>query len=101
MEMNRCLRSLSCLITVGALALFATEATAKTNPRQVPPKQQPPKKPQDAKKEAPPPQRKAAAGKHRPAKHANVKKKSKQAKDASPPKDTAKETVKETAKETA
>lgn len=95
--MNRRLRSLSCLFTATALALFATDASARSNPKQQPPKKtQDAKKPQDAKKE-PPPQRTAAAAKRRPAKHADVKKKSKQAKNAP----AAKETVKETAKEAA
>jgi soluble lytic murein transglycosylase len=105
--MNRCLRSLSCLLTASALALFATEATAKTNPKPQPPKQQrtktqDAKKPHDAKqtqdaKKAPPSQRAAVAAKRRPAKHADVKKKSKQAKDAPAPKETVKETAKEAA----
>jgi soluble lytic murein transglycosylase len=96
--MNRCLRSLSCLLTASALALFATEATAKTHPKPQAPKQQPSKtqdakKPHDANKEARP-QRHAAAGKRRHAK-ADPKKKSKQAKDAAPPKEAVKETGKE------
>ena len=92
--MNRCLRSLSCLLTLSALALVATDATAKSNPKpqtskpqtakQQPSKTLDAKKPHDAKRE-PRPQRTAAAGKHQ---HAEVKKKSKQAKEASPPKDT-------------
>ena len=31
--MNRCLRSLSCVLTLTALALFSTEASARTNPK--------------------------------------------------------------------
>ena len=100
--MNRCLRSLCCLVTLSALALPATDAAAKSNPKaqtakpqttkQQPAKQQPPKtqvakKPHDAKKE-PRPQRNAAAGKHRHAKHADVKKKSRQAKEEAPRKDS-------------
>ena len=99
--MNRCLRSLSCLLAATSLALFATEATAKTKPqpsKQQPPKTQGAKKPHDAKKEARP-QHHAAAGKRRHAR-ADAKKKSRQAKDA-PSKDAAKETVKETVKEAA
>src|SRR3954451_24628528 len=100
--MNRCLRSLSCLLTASALALFATEATAKTNPKPQPPKQQrtktqDAKKPHDAKKEARP-QHHATAGKRRGA-QADPKKKSKQAKDAAPSNDAVKETVKETTKQ--
>src|SRR5258707_3580040 len=80
--MNRRLRSLSCLLTATALALFATDASARSNPKQQPPKKtQDAKKPHDAKKE-PPPQRTAAAAKRRPAKHADVKTKSNQAKDS-------------------
>src|SRR3954462_15551518 len=99
--MNRCLRSLSCFLTVSTLALFATDASARTNPK--PP---PPKKTQDAKK--PPharpevrPQRTAVAEKRRPVKRTDAKKKSKQAKNAPAPKNTAKETAKETAKQAA
>lgn len=105
--MNRCLRSLSCFLTVSALALFATEANARTNPKPPPPKKtentkktQDAKKPQDAKTEVRP-QRTAVAEKRRPVKRADAKKKSMQAKDTPAPKDTAKDTAKETVKETA
>jgi len=101
--MNRCMRSLSCLLTASALALFATEATAKTHPKPQPSKQRPAKtldakKPQAAKKEASS-QRKAAAGKTRHARLAEAKKKSKQAKDAPPAKEVAKDIVKEAVKD--
>ena len=42
--MNRCLRSLSCLLTVIALALCATNAAARTNPKQQHAKKTPEKK---------------------------------------------------------
>ena len=98
--MNRCLRSLSCLLAATALALFAPEATARTNPKQQPAKKthdakkpHDAKKTLDAKKEAGP-QRNAAVEKRRHAKlaknakHADAKKKSKRAKDAPAPKET-------------
>ncbi|MBR1156367.1 lytic transglycosylase domain-containing protein [Bradyrhizobium sp. JYMT SZCCT0428] len=101
--MNRCLRSLSCLLAATALALFAPEATARTNPKQQPAKRtHDAKKPHDAKKTLDAkkdagPQRNAAVEKRRHAKlaknakHADAKKKSKRAKDAPAPKETAKE----------
>ena len=83
--MNRCLRSLSCLLTVIALALCATNAAARTNPKQQHVKKTPEKKTHDNKlhaaKEARP-HRNAAVEKRRHAKHADAKKKSKRAKDA-------------------
>ncbi len=81
--MYRRLHSLSCLLILSTLALFATDATAKSDP-----KQQPPKKTQEAKKEARP-QHTAAAGKRRHAKHADARKKSKQAKDTPAPREAA------------
>ena len=98
--MNRCLRSLSCLLAATALALFAPEATARTNPKQQPAKKtHDAKKPHDAKKTLDAkkdagPQRNAAVEKRRHAKlaknakHADAKKKSKRAKDAPAPKET-------------
>ena len=90
--MNRCLRSLSCLLTVTALALFATNATARTNPKQQHAKKTPEKKTHEKKlhaaKEARP-HRNAAVEKRRHAKQADAKKKSKQAKDAPVPKEAA------------
>src|SRR5437879_5685215 len=79
--MNRCFRSLSCVVTLSALALFSTEATARTNPKpKLAGKTHEAKtrevKPAHAAKEARP-HRTAAAGKHRPAKHADVQRKSK------------------------
>lgn len=94
--MNRRWRSLSCLLTVTALALFATDAPAKTNS-----KQQPAKKTQEAKKPHAArdarPHGNAAVEKRRPAKHADAKKKSKRAKDAPSTKESSKETSKQAA----
>ena len=89
--MNRCLRSLSCLLAVTALALGATNATARTNPKQqharkAPEKQAHEKKPHAAKEARP---HRKAAEKRRHVKHAHAKKKSKQAKDAPAPKEAA------------
>ncbi|MBR1272291.1 transglycosylase SLT domain-containing protein [Bradyrhizobium sp. AUGA SZCCT0222] len=107
--MNRCLRSLSCLLAATALALFAPEATARTNPKQQPAKKtHDAKKPHDAKKTLDAkkdagPQRNAAGEKRRHAKlaknakHTDAQKKSKRVKDAPAPKETAKETAKEAA----
>jgi soluble lytic murein transglycosylase len=91
--MNRRLRSLSCLLTLSALALFATDATAKTNPKQQPAKKtQEAKKPQAARET--PPHRNAAVEKRRHAKHADAKKKtSKRSKEAPSPKEAAAETA--------
>ena len=88
--MNRCLRSLSCLLTVTALALCATNATARTNPKQqhakkTPEKKTPEKKPHAAKESRP--HRNAAVEKRRHVKQADAKKKSKQAKDTPVPKE--------------
>jgi len=98
--MNRCLRSLSCLLTLSALALFSAEATAKTHPKQQPAKKtHEAKKPhaaRDTRKDARP-HRNAAVEKRNHAKHADAKKKSKRSKDAPPRKETSKETLKETA----
>jgi soluble lytic murein transglycosylase len=87
--MNRCLRSLSCVLTLSALALFSTEAAARTNAK--------PKtagktheakttgaKPTHAAKEARP-HRSAAAGKHRPTRHADARRKSKPSKEKDTP----------------
>ncbi|WP_027522667.1 lytic transglycosylase domain-containing protein [Bradyrhizobium sp. Ec3.3] len=67
--MNQCLRSLACFLTMAALALFSTEAAAKSHN-----KQSSPKKTHEAKAGK---QRSAAAGKHRHSKHAEAKRKSK------------------------
>jgi len=97
--MNRCLRSLSCVLTLSALALFATEAAARTNAK---PKtagktheaktheaKTPAAKPTHAAK-ATRPHRNAAAGKHRPAKHAAAHRKSRRLKEKdTPPKEAA------------
>src|SRR5438876_9884802 len=71
--MNRCFRSLSCVLTFAALALFSTEATARTKPK-------PTGKTHEAKTHAPKearPHRNAAAEKRRHAKHADAQRKSK------------------------
>jgi soluble lytic murein transglycosylase len=86
--MNRCLRSLSCLFTVTVLALFANDASARTNPKQQTPKKtQDAKKAHDAKKKAAGPHRDAAVEKRRHAKPADAKKK--RAKDSPSPKEAA------------
>ena len=89
--MNRCLRSLSCLLAVTALALGATNATARTNPKQQHAKKTPEKKAHEKKphaaKEARP--HRKAAEKRRHVKHAHAKKKSKQAKHAPVPREAA------------
>ena len=76
--MNRCLRSLSC-VTLTALALFSTEATARTNPKQQNPKQQHARKTHEAKEARP--HRHAAVAKRRHARHADAHRKSKPSKD--------------------
>ncbi|MCA1457990.1 lytic transglycosylase domain-containing protein [Bradyrhizobium sp. BRP22] len=73
--MNQCLRSLSCLLTVGVLALFSTDAPARPNNKQAHVK-----KTHDAKATK---QRDAAIGKRGRAKHADARRKSKRSKDAS------------------
>ena len=80
--MNRCLRSLSCVLTLTALALFSTEATARTNP-----KQQHAKKTHEAKDARA--NRHAAVGKRRHARHADAHRKQKASKDTTPPKEVA------------
>ncbi|MGB8398988.1 transglycosylase SLT domain-containing protein [Bradyrhizobium sp.] len=77
--MKRCLGSLSCLLTVTVLALFATDATARPN-----------HKPQQARKTSEAKQarhhRNAALG-HRHARHADAPRGSKRTKDAPPRKE--------------
>ncbi len=77
--MNRCLRSLSFLLTLTALAVFSTEAIARGH------KQPQPKKTHEAKGARP--HRAAAVEKKRHAKHADFKRKSKQSKNAAPAKE--------------
>lgn len=91
--MNRRLRSLSCVLTLTALALFSTEASARTNPKTKPAgktheAKRPEAKPVPAAKEA---HRTAAVEKRRHAKHADAKRKSKPSKekDAPPRKEAA------------
>ncbi|MCA6109059.1 lytic transglycosylase domain-containing protein [Bradyrhizobium cenepequi] len=75
--MNQCLRSLSCLLTVAVLALFSTDATARSNNRQTHTK-----KNHDATTKARQ-QRDAAVGKRGRAKHTDARRKSRESKDAS------------------
>lgn len=78
--MNQCLRWLPCLLAATLLALFSTDATARSGH-----KQQRAGKTHEAK--ASRPHRNAALGKHRHARHAD--RKSKHAKDAPSPKEAA------------
>ncbi|WP_454619219.1 lytic transglycosylase domain-containing protein [Bradyrhizobium cenepequi] len=78
--MNQCLRSLSCLLTVAVLALFSTDATARSGHKQAHIK-----KTNDAKATKARNQRDAAGGKRGRAKHADARRKSKGSKDASAP----------------
>ena len=80
--MNRCLRSLSCVLTLTALALFSTEAPARNNPRQ-----QQAKKTHEAKDARA--NRHAAVGKRRHARHADAHRKRKASKDTAPPTEAA------------
>ncbi|MGY3615426.1 lytic transglycosylase domain-containing protein [Bradyrhizobium sp. USDA 10063] len=73
--MNQCLRSLSCLLTVAVLALFSTDASARSSHKQAHIK-----KTNDAKARS---QRDASVGKRGRAKQADARRKSKQSKDAS------------------
>ncbi|WP_027579095.1 lytic transglycosylase domain-containing protein [Bradyrhizobium sp. Ai1a-2] len=81
--MNQCLRSLSCLLTVAVLALFSTDATARSSHKQAHIK-----KSNDAKATKARNQREAAGGKRRHGKQADARRKSKDAsaKEAPPPK---------------
>ncbi|MGY3607081.1 MULTISPECIES: lytic transglycosylase domain-containing protein [unclassified Bradyrhizobium] len=76
--MNQCLRSLSCLLTVAVLALFSTDATARSGHKQAHIK-----KTSDAKASKARNQRDAAGGKRGRGKHADARRKSKQSTDAS------------------
>src|SRR4051794_29788828 len=97
--MNRCFRSLPCVLTLTALALFSTEAMARTNPKAKPTgKTHEAKKPEVRKPEAKPaaaakearPHRTVAIEKRRHAKHADAKRKSKPSKEKdTPPKEVA------------
>jgi soluble lytic murein transglycosylase len=75
--MNQCLRSLSCLLTVTVLALFSTDATARSNNKQAHIKKTHDAKATKAR------ERDAAVGKRGRAKHADARRKSKRSKDAS------------------
>jgi len=92
--MNRCFRSLSCVLTLAALVLFSTEASARTNPKPKPAgKTHEAKTPQVKTRDAKPvhaakdarPQRSAAVGKRPHAKHADAKRKSKPSKEKDTP----------------
>jgi soluble lytic murein transglycosylase len=98
--MNRCLRSLSCVLTLTALALFSTEASARTNPKPKSAGKTHESKTREAKThEVKPaqgtketrPHRAAAVRKRPHAKHADAKRKSKPSKekDTPPRKETA------------
>ncbi|MDI4232196.1 lytic transglycosylase domain-containing protein [Bradyrhizobium sp. Arg237L] len=76
--MNQCLRSLSCLLTVAVLALFSTDATARSSHKQAHIK-----KTNDAKATKGRNQRDASVGKRGRGKHADARRKSKKSKDAS------------------
>jgi len=78
--MNQCLRSLSCFLTVAALAVFSTDAAARPSH-----KQQHARKTHEAKEARP--HRHAALGKRRHARHADADRKSKRSKDESPRKE--------------
>jgi peptidoglycan lytic transglycosylase len=68
--MNRCLRSLSCFFTLAGLALFSTDATARTSQKPHAQKAHEATKKSHVAKEARP-HRSAASGKRRNAKHAS------------------------------
>ena len=85
--MNQCLRSLSCFLAATGLALFSTDATARTSHK--PPAQ----KAHQATKKSPVAKearshRSAASGKHRHAKHASAQRKAKPSKASPAPKET-------------
>jgi peptidoglycan lytic transglycosylase len=82
--MNQCLRSLSCLLTVAVLALFSTDATARSSHKQTHLK-----KTSDAKASKARNQRDAAGGKRRHGKLADARRKSKGSKDTSAKEDPA------------
>src|SRR5258707_7517420 len=84
--MNRCLRSLSCFFTLAGLALFSTDATARTSHKPNAQKAHEGTKKSHVAKEARP-QRGAASGKNRHAKHASAQRKAKQSKASPAPKE--------------
>ncbi len=84
--MNRCLRSLSCFFTVAGLALFSTDATARTSHKPNAQKAHEGTKKSQVAKEARP-QRGAVSGKNRHAKHASAQRKAKQSKASPAPKE--------------
>ena len=79
--MNRCLRSLSCFFTLAGLALFSTDATARTSHKPHAQKAHEATKKSHVAKEARP-HRSAASGKNRHAKHASAQRKAKPSKAA-------------------
>ena len=84
--MNQCLRSLTCVVAVAALAFIPTELAAKSSHKSSGPKSSAPKKTHEAKAGK---QRHASAGKARHGKHAETKRKSKKQDDASSDKPAA------------
>ena len=84
--MNRCLRSLSCFFTLAGLALFSTDATARTSHKPHAQKAHEATKKSHAVKEARP-HRSAASGKNRHAKHASAQRKAKPSKASPAPKE--------------
>jgi peptidoglycan lytic transglycosylase len=85
--MNRCLRSLSCFFTLAGLALFSTDATARTGHKPHAKAHEATKK-SHAGKEARP-HRSVALGKNRPAKHASAQRKAKPSKASPAPREAA------------
>jgi soluble lytic murein transglycosylase len=77
--MNQCLRSLTCVVAVAALAFIPTELAAKSSHKSSAPKSSAPKKTHEAKAGK---QRHASAGKARHGKHAEAKRNSKKQNDA-------------------
>ena len=84
--MNQCLRSLSCFLAVTGLALFSTDATARTSHK--PHAQKAHEATRKAHVKEARPHRSATSGKNRHAKHASAQRKAKQSKPSPAPKET-------------
>jgi soluble lytic murein transglycosylase len=84
--MNQCLRSLSCFLAVTGLALFSTDATARTSHKPQAQKAHQATKKSPVAKEARS-HRSVASGKHRHAKHASAQRKAKPSKASPAPKE--------------
>ena len=84
--MNRCLRSLSCFFTVAGLALFSTDASARSSHKPHAQKAHGATKKSRVVKEARP-HRSAASGKNRQVKHASAQRKAKPLKAEPAPKE--------------